>query len=120
MNPSRVFAVLVLLLAGALLVQGYVIPALFVAVFGVLVFVAPHVRAGGSNDEGAIGDAGASSWPSSGYDGSRCNDNDNGSNNGSSGQDRDAAACDPGDAGGDSGGDGGGDCGGGDSGGGSD
>lgn len=122
MNPSRVFAVLVLLLAGALLVQGYVIPALFVAVFGVLVFVAPHVRAGGSNDEGAIGDAGASSWPSSGYDGSRCNDNgsNSGSNNGSSGQDRDAAACDPGDAGGDSGGDGGGDCGGGDSGGGSD
>ena len=77
MNPSRVFAVLVLLLAGALLVQGYAIPALFAAVFGVLVFVAPHVRAGGSNDEGAIGDAGASSWPSGsgsgGSDGSdRC------------------------------------------------
>jgi hypothetical protein len=72
MNPSRVFAVVILLLAVALLVQGYVIAALFAAVFGVLVFVAPHVRAGGSNDEGAIGHAGASSWPSGG-DGNRCN-----------------------------------------------
>jgi hypothetical protein len=73
MNPSRVFAVVILLLAVALLVQGYVIAALFAAVFGVLVFVAPHVRAGGSNDEGAIGHAGASSWPSGGGDGNRCN-----------------------------------------------
>lgn len=116
MNPGRVFAVMILLLAGALLVQGYLIPALFTAVFGVLVFAAPHVRAGGSNDEGAIGDAGASSWPSGGgYDSNRCNDDNTASGHG---QDRDTAACDPGDAGGDSGGDGGGDCSGGDSGGG--
>jgi hypothetical protein len=104
MNPSRVFAVLVLLLAGALLVQGYVIPALFAAVFGVLVLVAPHVRAGGANDEGAIGDAGASSWSS-------------GSGDGRYGNDRSDDRCDPGDDGGDSGDsscDGGGDGGGGD------
>lgn len=78
MNPSRVFAVVILLLAVALLVQGYLVPALLLAVFGVLVFVAPHVRAGGSNDEGAIGHAGASSWPSGGGNGSRCNDNNGG------------------------------------------
>lgn len=106
MNPSRVFAVLVLLLAGALLVQGYVIPALFAAVFGVLVFVAPHVRAGGANDEGAIGDAGASSWTS-------------GSGDGRYGNDRSDDRCDQGDEGGDSG-DGGCDGGDGDGGGGGD
>ncbi len=105
MNPSRVFAVVVLLLAGALLVQGYLVPALLLAVFGVLVFAAPHVGAGGSNDEGAIGDAGASSWSS-------------GSGNERSDVDgRSDGACDStddGDSGGDSGCDGGGDGGGGD------
>lgn len=95
MNPSRVFAVLVLLLAGALLVQGYAIPALFAAVFGVLVFVAPHVRAGGSNDEGVIGDAGASSWPSGSDDRS-----DGNCNSGGEGGDSGDGGCDGGDGGG--------------------
>lgn len=103
MNPSRVFAVLILLLAVALLVQGYLIPALFAAVFGVLVFAASHVQGGRSNDEGVIGDAGASLWPSSGSDGGHHSAGVNRVDN-----------CETGDGGGESGGDGSGDCGGGD------
>lgn len=104
MQPNRVFAVLILLLAGAFLLQGYRVPALLAAVFGVLVFAASHVRGGRSHDEGVIGDAGASAWSSSDADCSS-NDNDNGDGN-----------CETGESGGDSSGDGGGDggCGGGD------
>ncbi|MFD0725556.1 hypothetical protein [Lysobacter brunescens] len=107
MNPGRVFAVVILLLAGALLLQGYLVPALLLAVFGVLVFAAQHVRRGASNDEGVIGDVGASSWSS-------------GSGDRGYGDDRSDDRCDPGDDGGDSGDsgdsscDGGGDGGGGD------
>lgn len=97
MQPNRVFAVLILLLAGALLLSGYLVPALLAAVFGVLVFAASHVRNGRSNDEGVVVDAGASMWPSSG-----------------SGNDGDDRSCETGDGGGDSSGDGGGDCDGGD------
>ncbi len=105
MNPGRVFAVVILLLAGALLVQGYLVPALLLAVFGVLVFAAQHVRGGASNDEGVIGDVGASSWSSgSGNDRSDADGRNDG----------DCDSTGDGDSGGDSGCDGGGDGGGGD------
>lgn len=101
MQPNRLFAVLILLLAGALLLSGYLMSALLAAVFGVLAFVARSTGSSGSSgtnrDEGFIAHVGSSSWPSSDGGG-----NDN--------------ACDADSS--DS--DGGGDCGGGDSGGGGD
>ena len=105
MNPGRMFAVVILLLAGALLVQGYLVPALLLAVFGVLVFAAQHVRGGASNDEGVIGDVGASSWSSG--SGNERSDIDGRS-------DGDCDSTGDGDSGGDSGCDGGGGGGGGD------
>jgi hypothetical protein len=90
MQPNRMFAVAILLVAGALLLSGYLVPALLAAVFGVLAFAARNTGSGSTiRDEAFIADGSSSSWSSSNGGG-----NDN--------------ACDAGD----SGSDGGGDCGG--------
>jgi hypothetical protein len=90
MQPNRMFAVAILLVAGALLLSGYLVPALLAAVFGVLAFAARNTGSGSTiRDEAFIADGSSSSWSSS---------NDGGNDN----------ACDAGD----SGSDGGGDCGG--------
>lgn len=85
MQPNRMFAVAILLLAGALLLSGYLVPALLAAVFGVLAFVARSTSSGGTNrDEGFIPDAGSSSWSSSDGGGSdnACDTGDSGSDGG--------------------------------------